>query len=407
MSIFKEIPPTAGFPLYLRDFLSLFSKQNQRGSLEEDFRSYLEVPYARVTNSGTAALYLILESLKELSSRRTVIIPAFVCPLVPLAIKRAGFNVKVCDINKDNFDFDIQKLADLCFKDNDILAIVAVHLAGIPIDFDRIKAVAQKKNGIFIIEDCAQSLGATYKGKKTGTLGEFSFFSLCRGKGLTIYEGGVIVANKSEYATVIDNKMKKLVKNNFLSEGLKILELFGYWIFYRPQLFWFVYRLPQLFWYWQGQDLCALTEYFNIDFPIHKVSGIRKLIGHVSFGRLEKEIEQQEQKAHDYIEAMEDIKGVKIITWSTEAKAIYPYLTLFFDEPTKRKKALRIFRNLGLGVSIIYAAAITDYDYLKEMLEAADCPNARYLAERQITLTTNTFLKKEDLNSVITTIKKL
>ncbi len=364
------------------------------------------MPYAKVIYSGTAAFYLILESLKGSSSRKTVIIPSFICPLVPLAIYRAGLRVAVCDINKDNFNFDLRQLQALCLQNNDILAIVAVHLGGIPIDFEEIKQIA-RNDKIFIIEDCAQSLGAMYKDKKVGTLGDFSFFSLCRGKGLTIYEGGVIVTKKENDSVKIDATIEQIVNNDFFSESLKILELLGYWIFYRPQLFWWVFRLPQIFWYWRGEHLRALTEYFTIGFPLHKVSKIRKSIGHVTFARLEKEIYKQRQKASRYIENLKDIPGIKLITESSGTRATYPYLTLLFNDPIKCKKAKEIFRNSGLGVFQIYAMAITDYDYLKDIVGNHDSPNARYLAERQISLTTSTFLKEENLDSVVGIIKGL
>lgn len=406
MSIFREIPPTAGFPLYAKDLLSIFLKKNRQGSLEEDFKNYLDVPYAKVTYSGTAAFYLILESLKGRSARKTVIIPSFICPLVPLAIKRAGLRVAVCDINKDNFNFDLRQLEALCLCNDDILAIVAVHLGGIPIDFEGIKQIV-RNDKIFIIEDCAQSLGAMYKGKKVGTLGDFSFFSLCRGKGLTIYEGGVIVAKKESDSVTIDATIEQIANNDFFSEGLKIFELLGYWIFYRPQLFWWAFRLPQIFWYWRRRPLRALAEHFTVDFPLHNVSQIRKSIGHAAFARLEKEIDKQRQRASSYIENLKDIPGIKIATASSGTKATYPYLTLLFDEPIKRKKAQAVFKGSGLGVFQIYALAITDYDYLKGIVENKDCPNARSLAQNHITLTTSAFLKNKQFNSVLGLLKNI
>jgi len=406
VSIFREIPPTAGFPLFTKDFLPAFSDKNRRGSLEEDLKNYLGTPYAKVTYSGTAAFYLILESLKGISPRKTVIIPAFICPLIPLAIHRAGLRVAVCDINKDNFNFNLRQLETLCSNNTDILAIVVVHLGGIPIDFGGIEQIAQK-NKIFIVEDCAQALGAIYKGKKVGTLGDFAFFSLCRGKGLTIYEGGVIVAKKESDSIKIDATIERLANNDLPSEGLKILELLGYWIFYRPHLFWWVYRLPQIFWEWRGEHLRSLTEYFTVDFPLHKVSEIRKSIGHATFSRLEKEIDKQRQKASSYIENLKGIPEIKFITESTDTKATYPYLTLLFNDPMKCKKAKDALKNLGLGVFQVYALAITDYDYLKGIVENTDCPNARYLAENHITLTTSTFLKDRELNSVIGIIRNI
>ncbi|MCX5707152.1 MAG: DegT/DnrJ/EryC1/StrS family aminotransferase [Candidatus Omnitrophica bacterium] len=405
MNIFREIPPTAGIPLEAGDFLSLLPVVKYKGSLEDDFKNYLSAPYAQVTYSGTAAFYIILESLKKLSSKKTVIIPSFICPLIPLAIKRAGLNVLVCDINKDNFDFDRAQLEKLCSKNNDLLAIIATHLAGIPVDLDFIRGMA-KKEKIFVIEDCAQAQGAIYKDKKVGTIGDLSFFSLCRGKGLTIYEGGVITG-KTEYAKIINQNIKDIEKGNFSSETLKIIELFGYWIFYRPLLFWLVFKAPQVFWELQGNLEKASIEYFTIDFPLHKVSSFRKKIGHFSFSRLDKEIDGQRKKAVYYIEALKDTAGIKIIRESREAQANYPFLTLIFDDPAKRNKAFKLFRNSGLGISRIYLSAITDYEYLKSITGDQEAPNARYLAERHITLSTSTFLKNSELDYIAKRIKEL
>jgi len=404
MSIFREIPPTAGLPLYAKDLLSIPSGQNHTGSLEEDLKEYLGMPHAKVTYSGTAAFYFILESLKGLSFKKTVIIPAFICPLLPLAIQKAGLRVAVCDIDIDNFNFDPHKLQDLCSRNNDILAIVAVHLAGIPVDLKEVKQIAQGHK-IFLIEDCAQSMGAEYESKKTGALADFAFFSLCRGKGLTIYEGGLAATNNNGYSEKIDETIKRLANNAFFSESLKVLELFGYWIFYRPQLFWWVYRLPQAFWDWRGEHLRGMIEYFTLDFPLHKVSKIRKSIGHVAFRRLDNEIDKQRKRAFNYIENLRGIPGIKPITESNGSKASYPYLTLLFSDPQKCKRLREKFRRYGLGVSQIYALAITDYEYLKEIVGNTACPNARHIAQNHITLSTSTFLRNKDLISVVKIIR--
>jgi dTDP-4-amino-4,6-dideoxygalactose transaminase len=406
MSLLREIPPTAGFPLYWKDLRSTFKIKYSRDVLEDDFKNYLKVDYARVTCSGTAALYLVLETLKELSSRKTVIIPSFICPLVPLAIQRAGLTIEICDIHKSDFNFNIRELEELCSKNPDILAIVPVPLGGIPLDFNPIKNISDQY-GIFLIEDCAQSLGATYQDKKVGTLGDFSFFSLCRGKGLTLYEGGVVVTNQRDYGAVLDRKIDQFVKDDFILESLRGLELFGYWLFYHPSFFWFVFRLPQIFWNLQGKRLKALMEYFTIDFPIHRVSKIRRLIGHVHFYHLEEEIEKQNQKASYYIDGLRNIEGIQVIKAPEYGRATYPYLTLIFHTPEKRERALKRLENSGLGVSQIYACAITDYDYLRPILPDRSCPNARYLAEREITLSTSTFLKEEDLDSILNSLGDL
>lgn len=406
MSITREIPPTAGWPIRFTSLISSVFKKHPQGLLEDDFKEYLGAPAALLTYSGTAAFYIILESIKKLSNKKTVIIPAFICPLIPLAIKRAGLEIKVCDTNANNFDFDLNKLKNICAADNDILAILAVHLGGLPIDFDALKLIAQRNNA-FIIEDCAQSLGAQYHGKKTGTLGEFSFFSLCRGKGLTIYEGGIAVANKAEHTRLLKDTARDIMHPDIFSESLKIIELFAYSIFYRPGLFWFVFRLPQLFWLIFKNPVKAMGEYFTSDFSLHQVSAFREYIGHLNFTDLDNKISEQRKKIDIYLNGLTGISGIKPILELEQTKASYPYLTLIFETAQKRNNALKIFKNSGLGISLVYLYPITDYAYLKRIIPNTDCAQSKQLAEKIITLSTSSFLESNDLKEIIKKLRQL
>lgn len=404
MSMIREIPPTAGWPINRKD-IPPFKKDNNEDSLDNDFKNYLNAEYAKVVSSGTAALYLILEALKGLSPKKTVIIPSYICPLVPLAVKRAGLRVEVCDITGEDFNFNITQLEELCARNGDILAVIVAHIAGIPADFDAVESIAGKR-GIFTIEDCAQSLGAMYKNRLVGMLGDFSFYSLGKGKGLTIYEGGVVVTSKKEYAAILKDKIGRTLKNSFLTEALMLLKLFGYAIFYRPRLFWFVFKLPQNFWSMLGDSAKAFLDYYEIDFPVHKVSSIRKRIGHASFYRLREETEKQRHKAEYYIRELESVGGLELIKEASYAKAAYPYVTLIFKDAEKRQKVFSVLNNSGLGISQIYSLAITDFEYLNGVVPRKDCPGARYLAEREITLSTSVFLRDRDLTYIVDRIKK-
>jgi dTDP-4-amino-4,6-dideoxygalactose transaminase len=348
---------------------------------------------------------LILETLKELSAKKTVIIPAYICPLVPLAIKRAGLNIEVCDINYEDFNFNYAELESLCRNNTDILAVIPTHLAGIPVEIDKVLNIA-KERSIFVIEDCAQSLGAEYSGKKVGTFADFAFFSLARGKGLTIYEGGAATTNNDEYAKVLNAKAKLLAKGDIFSETLKLLELAGYWLFYNPFLFWFVFRLPQVFWKMQGRSFKAAAEEYSTSFGIHRVSKLRKFIGHLSFYRLEDEISAQREKAAYYINNLKEGKGIRIIQEKINSRSTYPFLVLLFDDLNKRERILRDLENAGLGASIVYASPVSGYPYLKNDVPQKNIPAALSLNQRQITLSTNSFLKSKDLSLIVETIKR-
>ena len=406
MSFIREIPPTAGWPLTIRSLITSCLKKHPQGLLEEDFRKHLGASGALLTYSGTAAFYLILETIKKLSNKKTVIIPAFICPLIPLAIKKAGLIIKVCDTDIDSFDFDANKLKEICASNNDILAVLAVHLGGLAVDFLKLKEIAQSSDA-FIIEDCAQSLGAKYHNRETGSLGQFSLFSLCRGKGLTIYEGGMAVTNLPEYASILNDTYKEIMRQDILSESLKIAELFAYSIFYRPSLFWFAFRLPQLFWQLRHNPIKAMGEYFKPDFPIHKVSAFRGYVGHMNFWRLEENLKDQRKKAAIYLSGLKDTPGITPIIELEQTEASYPYLSIIFENTQKRNRALDLFRNSGLGISQVYLHAITDYAYLKNIVPKTECANSRKLSKNTITLSTSSFLKESDLRYILNKLKEI
>ncbi len=400
MSIFRDVPPTAGLALSTRELTAAYRNRHSGDLLVQDFQNHLGASFAAITCSGTTALYLICEALKDLSPKKTILVPSFICPLVARALRRAGYFLALYDTGPRDFNGDAAQVKAACAANPDIAAILVNHLAGIPCDMARFETTV-KTCGLFVIEDCAQSFGALYKGKMVGTLGDFSFFSLAAGKGLTLYEGGVLVAKHGKHAALINAAMHRLVHPAFFLEARRVFELLGYGLFYRPQLFWFVFTLPQLFWSRLGNEVKALREDFDSDFPVHAVSGFRKAAGHIAFPRIASAQRSQREKAACYIEGLKNLSGITVIQESAGDTATYPYVAVAFDDPSRQKAALKQFSNTGLGVSQIYAHALPDYDYLRGNVPEENCEKARRLAETTITLSTSAFLGKNDIEKCI------
>jgi dTDP-4-amino-4,6-dideoxygalactose transaminase len=150
-----------------------------------------------------------------------------------------------------------------------------------------------------------------------------------------------------------------------------------------------------------------MGEYFELDFPTHKVSAFREYIGYLNFPCLSEEIKKQREKTDFYLRGLKEISGIKLITELAQTRASYPYLSVILDTPEKRNAALKILGNSGLGVSQIYLRAITDYDYLKGVVPEASCKKARKIAEQTITLSTSSFLQEPDLIKIINELKKI
>jgi perosamine synthetase len=148
----------------------------QENAEEQYTRSFCEFQgggYADAVSSGTAGIYLALQALKIKPGSEVVVSPV-TDPggLNPVIV--AGFNPVLADAAPDSFNIHPGAFEKAITKNT--RAALLTHLGGHPIDMDPIMAVAKAK-GIPIIEDCSQSHGAIYKGKKVGCFGQFAVFS--------------------------------------------------------------------------------------------------------------------------------------------------------------------------------------------------------------------------------------
>lgn len=154
---------------------------------EEKVAQYIGKDYAIATSNGTTALHLLLHSM-GVTKGDEIIIPASVCPGVMHAIEYTGAVPVLSDINKEDFNISVEYTKTLITQHTK--AIVVPHMFGLPSDIDELC-----KLGIPVIEDCAQSIGAEYCGKKVGSFGVASIFSFYATKMFTSIDGGMVLTN--------------------------------------------------------------------------------------------------------------------------------------------------------------------------------------------------------------------
>lgn len=161
---------------------------------EEKFAQYIGIKYAISTQSGTAAIHLSLIEL-GIGPGDEVIAPVttFIATVNPIVYVGATPVFVDIDVKTWNIDpVEIRKAITDKTK-----AIMPVHLYGNPCDMDAIMTISEEFN-IPVIEDATESLGATYKGKKTGVFGKFSAFSFNGNKVITTGGGGMITTDDKE-----------------------------------------------------------------------------------------------------------------------------------------------------------------------------------------------------------------
>jgi len=165
---------------------------------EIEFARRIGSEYAIAVNSGTSALHAALVACEV--KYHEVIMPALCPAMDAFAIIHAGGIPVFADVDSVTGLITVDTIKAV-FKPGVTRAIIAVHLHGLSCDMDPIMEFA-KKEFIYVIEDCAQALLATYKGKNAGTLGHLGCFSFEKKKHMTTgSEGGMIISNDAGLTT--------------------------------------------------------------------------------------------------------------------------------------------------------------------------------------------------------------
>lgn len=198
-------------------------------NLEERLEQYLNVKHAIAVGNGTDALVIALKAL-GIGYGDEVITTPFTFFATAESIVAVGAKPVFVDVLEDTFNIDPSKIEkEITSK---CKAIMPVHLFGQPVMMDEIKSIAEKYN-LYVIEDACQAIGASYKAKKAGALGDIGCFSFFPTKNLGCFgDGGLITTDNDRLATICkayrqhgsgENGLKayNLMNNSSFNDSLK------------------------------------------------------------------------------------------------------------------------------------------------------------------------------------------
>jgi len=277
------------------------------------------------------------------------------CEAIPIPI----------DIEKETWQLDVSKIEEKINKNTK--AIMVVHLFGHPVDMDPVLKIAKKHN-LKIIEDCAESHGVEYKGKKVGSIGDIAAFSFFANKTITCGEGGMVTTNSPELA----EKAKSLKNLAYGKVNKFIHDDIG-----------FNYRLPNI------SAALGLGQFENI-------SNVFK---------------EKERIYKRYKFNLQNIKGINIPVvreWAT--KYIMWVFNIYLDEkfPISRDELTKKLKEKNIDtrdafVPINQQKILVDkYKLFKE----GDCPNANYIMNNGFYLPSGNTITNDDIDYVCNEIKK-
>ena len=185
--------------------------------LEKKISEYIGIKYCVGVASGTDALVISLRALAIKKREKNywekddlIITTPFTFTATGDAILRSGATPLFIDVNLDTFNIDIEKVEEVLNSEysSKIVGILPVHLYGKPCEIEKIKEIAEKYN-LFVVEDCAQSFGAEYNGKKTGSFGDINAFSFFPSKNLGGFGDGGMAGTDDEELFEISEMLRK------------------------------------------------------------------------------------------------------------------------------------------------------------------------------------------------------
>ena len=341
---------------------------------EEDFRTYKGAPYAMAVNSCTAALHLSMIAAGLKSGDEVITTPMTFCATVN-AVIHAGLTPVMADIDPVTMNLDpAQVEAEITPQTR---AILPVHFAGRACDMDALCDIA-KRHELLIIEDCAHAIETTYKGRHTGTFGEFGCFSFYVTKNVITGEGGMVLAHREEDAACIKvlalHGMNKDAWKRFSDEGYK--------------------------------------HYFVTECGFkYNMMDIQGAIGIHQLARVEAYWQRREEIWRRYDGAFADLPIGLPAPAEPDTKHAYHLYTILVDEEKAgigRDAFLNAMNAHNIGTGVHYLS-IPEHPYYQETFgwKPEDCPNAMTIGRQTLSLPMSAKLTDEDVEDVIKAVAEI
>ncbi|MCW3841321.1 DegT/DnrJ/EryC1/StrS family aminotransferase [Micromonospora yasonensis] len=328
--------------------------------LEQEFAATVGVEHAVAVNNGTTALVAALEVL-DLQPGDEVVTSPFTFVATLNAILEAGATARFADIREDDFCMDPAALAAAIGPRTKV--VMPVHLYGQPADMTAIVPLAQQ-HGLGLVEDTAQSLGATIDGRGAGSFG-LGTFSLYATKNLTTGEGGMITTN-----------------DDVLADRLRVLRNQGMRARYQYEMAGHNYRLTDL------QAALGIPQLAN-------------------YGE---NVKRRKDNAARLSAGLADVPGLRLPTELPGRSHVWHQYTLLVTEeaPVDRDEVISRLAAAGVGCGIYYPKTVYDYECYRDhpRVIADPAPVTERVVRQCVSIPVHHHLTDSQVDQVIEAVRK-
>lgn len=345
---------------------------------ENEFAKFHDCLGGVSVSNGTVAIEIALKAL-NIGKGDEVIVPAFTFYSTASAVLAVGAIPVVVDVEHDTFCIDHLQVESAIT--NKTKAIIPVHIAGNICDMERINRIAEKYS-LHVIEDASHAHGATWRGRKIGSLGTCSTFSFQNAKLMTAGEGGIVLSNNEEF-----------LRDAFLFSNCGRAE--------------------------------GDTDYQHVLIGTNaRMSEVQGAILRIQLGRLNEQIKKREENYAYLEELFGDINGITLQKIENDVTCNPHYMIMFYYDKSQfngisRNEFLAYLRNIGIPANKSYES-IHRLPVFKKLNGNAwrlvgtkdsngniHCKNSEYISDNVVCLNHNILLGDKDLiKNIAECIKK-
>jgi perosamine synthetase len=332
---------------------------------EKLLANYVGSDYCLTFNSGTSAGHAALLAL-NIKTNDEIIIPSFTFIATANWTLMVNAKPKFVDIEEDTLGLDPQKVKSSIT--NKTRVIIPVHYAGMPCHIDELTKIARKQK-ITVIEDAAESLGATIGKQKVGTFGDLSIFSFAGNKIMTTGEGGAITTNSK----TLYEKLKllrshgRLINNNYFSSN-------------------------------------EIPKYVTLGYN-WRMSSMTAALGISQLNKFEKLVNLRRKNAKYLSSKLSKYKYIDVPKEPNGYRHVYQLYTIQLENSKIRNNLSKFLTKKGIMTKIFFQPThMTDF-YKKQIYgKSAKLPITEKIYEKILTLPMYPGLKKEELDYICNSV---
>lgn len=338
---------------------------------ENRWNKYLGCKASLAVNSATAALHLSVSAFGFKQGKK-VLVPSVTFASTAFAAVYNGLEPVFVDVDPKSITISVNDIEKKYSRD--CVAIIPVHFGGQPAEMEKLLEFARVKN-MKIIEDCAHTIGAKYKGRKLGLWGDLGCFSFEEKKAMTTGDGGMISSNDVELIELLrPRRWVGIDKDTWRRESsLKLKDINNAYHWY--------YEITDLGYKYNMNDLCAsigLAQLKKIDWMNKKRSNLIKT----------------------YLDEMRTLKIIKPLLPYQPDK--YNYWIFGIRSP-EREKLITYLKSNGVATGVHYMP-LTLHPYFKRWYSPN--PTAESIWKEFITLPLHIRLRKREIRFIVSLLRK-